>query len=368
MNIDYNVYTYDYNLRDGSLDVEAKGKVKSKKYFPFFYEDGKKMIFKPLSKTKPLLTPYFAYSELIWSHLLNAFFDKNIPVYHLAKCNGYEENEPKYHTYGIIVESINQDHERLVNLYEYFMKYFDEHVTNEIKEYINYCLVYYDYTFFFQSELFKNNKDIAAEVSRQILYSILRGDQNFHYENISFIYEGNTLKRVAPPIDHEFSSMFLYLDDEISHLNIQGKQIRELLNDQGKNMKQTIRIFIESLDEETKQKFLSSKSMRNIDTIVSVCPEIVESFLSSLNGMINYLISNPIFLENHDYLEPFSSSQYEVGIARYKDNNEVLAKELESNLELSNIGVEEVNHYLNQEIIDNADLLKKTLENKLSML
>ena len=149
MNIDYHVYKYDYNLRDGCLDAEAKGEVKSKKYFPYFYENGKKIIFKPLSKTKPLSTPYFAYSELIWSHLLHTFFDSSIPLYHLATCEGYEEDIPKYHNYGTIVESVIDKSEKLVNIYEYFMQYPAAAVTPKIETYINYCLVYYDYTFFF---------------------------------------------------------------------------------------------------------------------------------------------------------------------------------------------------------------------------
>ncbi|MDE6292477.1 MAG: hypothetical protein K2L98_02215, partial [Bacilli bacterium] len=208
MKIDYKVRQFDYNKRAGNLDAEAKGKVKSKKYFPYFYEDGKKIIFKPLSKTKPYSTPYFAYSELVWSHILHYFFDENIPLYHLAKCVGYEQTEPKYHTYGTVVESVTSESEKLVNLYEYFMKYPDTGVTDIIKDYTNYCKTYYDYSFFFASELLKGHSELATEISRQILYSILRGDQNYHYVNVSFIYEGDNLKRVAMPIDHEFSSIF----------------------------------------------------------------------------------------------------------------------------------------------------------------
>ena len=65
MEVDFSVKDYDYNLRDGNLDSEAKGVVKSKKNFPYFIEDGKKVIFKPLSRTKPFSTPYFAYSEVV---------------------------------------------------------------------------------------------------------------------------------------------------------------------------------------------------------------------------------------------------------------------------------------------------------------
>ncbi len=61
---DWNVYHYDYYKRSRNLDVIAQGRVKSEKFFPVFLEEGKERIFKPLSKTKPLYTPYFAYSEV----------------------------------------------------------------------------------------------------------------------------------------------------------------------------------------------------------------------------------------------------------------------------------------------------------------
>ncbi|MBQ8681506.1 MAG: hypothetical protein IJ509_01160, partial [Bacilli bacterium] len=44
----------------GNLKTEAHSQVKSTKHFPIYMIDGKKMIFKPLSKTKPLTTPFFA--------------------------------------------------------------------------------------------------------------------------------------------------------------------------------------------------------------------------------------------------------------------------------------------------------------------
>lgn len=368
MNIDYHVYTYDYNLRDGELDAEAKGVVKSKKNFPYFLENGKKMIFKPLSKTKPLSTPYFAYSELVWSHLLNYFFDSNIPIYHLATCNGYEESVPKYHNYGAIVESVTNNEEKLVNIYEYFMKHPDQVVTPKIEDYINYCLVYYDYTFFYSSDFFQNNPEIASEIGRQILYSILRGDQNYHYENISLVYEGDIFKRVAPPIDHEFSDVFLYLDQELNHLNIHGKQINELLLDRSSLLNDKAKSFLNLLDEEERKKWLSSKSLNNIEIITKLYPEMVESFISSLENMIAYLRKYPILLENHGYLEEFSSDEFQVGTLRYKKGDEKSALELECRLEKREVSVEEVNQFVNNEIYDNADLLKKTLENKLSML
>ena len=360
MKIDYKVRQYDYNKRSGNLDAEAKGKVKSKKYFPYFYEDGKKIIFKPLSKTKPYSTPYFAYSELVWSHILHYFFDENIPLYHLAKCVGYEQEEPKYHTYGTVVESVTNESEKLVNLYEYFMKYPDAMVTDIIKDYTNYCEMYYDYSFFFESALLRQHPELATEISKQILYSILRGDQNYHYENVSFIYEGEQLKRVAMPIDHEFSSIFMYPDQRVSHLATSNKFFDYLLERESERSKM-IKAILGIPNEKC-------NIIKNVETIVKLYPEVVTSFIASLNHMCDELKSNPIILEDHDYLEPFSSDDHEVGILRYKDKDLEAALKKESEIERVKVSVEEVNEFVNQEILDNADALKKTLENKLTML
>ena len=360
MKIDYQVRKYDYNKRAGNLDAEAKGKVKSKKYFPYFYEDGKKIIFKPLSKTKPLSTPYFAYSEVVWSHILHNFFDKNIPLYHLAKCPGYEEAEPKYHTYGTVVESVTNENERLVNLYEYFMLHPDGQVTDIIKDYTNFCMMYYDYSFYYASELFQNNREISAEISRQILYSILRGDQNYHYENVSFIYEGDALKRVAVPIDHEFSSIFMYPDQRESHLDVSTKFMDYLFENESERSKM-IRSILGIPNEKC-------NIIKNIETIVKLHPEVAESFIDSLNHMCDELRTNPIILEDHNYLEPFSSDDYEAGILRYKDQKLEKAIKKEAEIEQREVSVDEENEFVNQEILANADALKKTLENKLTML
>lgn len=360
MKIDYKVRQYDYNKRSGNLDVEAKGEVKSKKYFPFFYEEDKKIIFKPLSKTKPFSTPYFAYSEVVWSHILHYFFDENIPLYHLAKCEGYEESEPKYHNYGTVVESIINEREKLVNLYEYFMQYPDAQVTDRIAKYINYCMMYYDYSFFFQSELLKNNPELASEISRQILYSILRGDQNYHYENVSFIYEGDNLKRVAMCIDHEFSSIFMYPDQRETHLATSNKFFDYILENESERSKMIKQIF--GIPNE------KCSIIKNIETITQLYPEVVSSFIDSLNHMSDELKTSPIMLEDHNFLEPFSSDDYEVGILRYKEKKLEESSKKESEIERKNVSVEKINEVLNQEILDNASALKKTLENKLMMI
>ena len=64
-----------------------------------------------------------------------------------------------------------------------------------------------------ESDFIKNNKEIGEGLAYQILLSVLREDQNFHYENINFTFKNNHLL-LEPPIDFEFSTPFLYPDDE----------------------------------------------------------------------------------------------------------------------------------------------------------
>ena len=191
----------------GNLKTEAHSSVKSTKYFPVFLMGGKKMIFKPLSKTKPLTTPLFAYSEIFWSYIINKYFDESAPRYYLAVCKGMENDQSKYFDQGVLVESINPNDEEMINLYDYYEENPDELV--DIKEYVNYCMKNYDYSKILQSSFVRNNKRIGEQLSYQILLSILRQDQNFHYENVNFYKEDMV---VTPPIDFEFSTPFLYPD------------------------------------------------------------------------------------------------------------------------------------------------------------
>ena len=55
---------YNYAERTGNLKAEAGGVVSGEKHFPVF-ED--RMVFKPLTKSKPFSTPLFACAEVFWS-------------------------------------------------------------------------------------------------------------------------------------------------------------------------------------------------------------------------------------------------------------------------------------------------------------
>ena len=62
---------YKYSARSGNLKAEAVGVVKGEKHFPVFEGD---VVFKPLTKSKPLSTPLFAYAEVFWSWVIDAYF------------------------------------------------------------------------------------------------------------------------------------------------------------------------------------------------------------------------------------------------------------------------------------------------------
>lgn len=319
----------EYKNRIGNLDVEASSKVKSKKYFPIFKIDNKEYIFKPLSKTKPFTTPLFSYAEVYWSNIIkNYFYD--VPIYKLAFCNGYEESEEKYYNRGCLVPNILKEDEVLVNLYEYFRDNIDKKVN--ILDYTNYCIYFYDYTFILESKLFKENKQLGEDLSYQILLSILKADQNYHYENVSFICDKETkeIKRLAPVIDHEFSTMFLCLDKKDYQISFFMEYIQSLNNGVLK---------------------------KNIEYIKTHYPNIVDKFLKQLKIFNDNFIE--LKIEENEFLCKCNSFSWQIGEARYKKLDEEKAKELEQIIHLENLNLDKVNDIINREIKWN---IKKIIE------
>ena len=198
---------YKYSARSGNLKAESVGVVKGEKHFPVFEGD---VVFKPLTKSKPLSTPLFAYAEVFWSWVIDAYF-MPAPQYQLAFCEGYEAEVEKYYDYGTVSPMIYGEGEHLLNLLEFFRKYPDDKV--HIDDYVNYCQMFYDYTEILESDYFQTHPAMAEELVLQILVSILKGDQNYHYENIAFVCrEDDKILRLAPMIDHEFSTYFMFPD------------------------------------------------------------------------------------------------------------------------------------------------------------
>lgn len=325
----FKVIDLEKEERIGILNVEAHSKVKSTKSFPMFMIDGKKMIFKPLSKTKPLTTPLFAYSEVYWSYIINKYFDSRTPRYFLATFEGIEKEQSKYYEQGVLVESITPDDEKLINLYDYFNEY--PEISVDIKDYTNYCMINYDYTEILQSEFIKNNKDIGEGLAFQILLSMLRQDQNFHYENVNFVcVEGKLM--LAPPIDFEFSTPFLYPDKEDIY-QFEKQKYMDAINI--KYEEDTLSKFLKQLRVEHGMR-LTNILTGNICSIVKMYPDTVLNFVKILDKLEEDLPKITITDEDN-YIGLLNSDYWEVGHAYYKENDLEKYNELQEKIELKEI-------------------------------
>lgn len=348
--INFSIYNYDYDKRIGELVKEATGVVKSKKIFPIYEENGKKYLFKPLSKTKPWTTPLFAYSEVFWSNIINEYFDKTAPIYRLAKCNGYEEAYPNRYSKGTIVESVLQEGEHLVDLLKYFKVNKDPNVN--IDDYINYCGIYYDYTDILNSKVFRDNSNLGKALSRQILISILKNDLNFHYENLAFICRGKKIVSLAPPMDHEFSEPFVFPDDYKRH-SVYFSTLIELL------------ITGKSEDSSYNKKAI----LNNINIICEQYPDLVEEFLKQLKLFLEDYSKIELFIAKDDgYMEPCATDLFQVYEGIYKDHNGINGTKKLEDINLVNIDMTKFAKDTQSEIIFIGiylyNYLSKTLNQK----
>ncbi len=337
----------------GVMVAEAHSKVKSTKEFPLYMIDGKKMIYKPLSKTKPLTTPFFAYSEVYWSYIINKYFDSKAPRYYLAETKQEDDIKSKYYNKGVLVETLTPNNEKLINLYDYFNKYPDGKV--DIKDYINYCMMNYDYTMILESDFITNNKEIGEGLAYQILLSILREDQNFHYENINFTFKNNHLL-LEPPIDFEFSTPFLYPDDEKIYEYEQRKYFNSVKIDYEKD---EVSEFLKKIALK-KGFLLDSKIIRNICLIVKLYPDIVLKFVKNLDRFIeDYDIS---INDPDNYIGLLNSDYWRVGHALYKDNNLEEYERLKKEISLININKEDIFKRISSDVLEFSKHLNLTLK------
>lgn len=339
MKINYDVLKVDYRTRLRNLSVSAQSSVKSDKFFPVFLIDGNEKIFKPLSKTKPLSTPYFAYSEVVWSNILHDFFDKSIPIYKLAMIENIEDDFPSKYHHGVLVDNIEEDGSSLVNLYEYYRDNPDDNFS--ILEYENYCGEVYNYQKIFDTKFMIENIDIAKEFAYQLLMSILKSDENYHYENPLFKSVNGKLSGMAPMIDHEFSTMFLLLDNILAHDYHFGKATHSLLFMNHDFSKYSL----------LQQRFFSTIA-RNLRVIINKFPDVSYDFLEKLRVFLEYIKENPLVLEDKGYMVPFNSQNYNVGRALYKENNLEEAEKLRSALakQQYNPDINQISERLNAEI------------------
>lgn len=354
--INCDLYKYKYEDRIGNLDKEAVGVVKSEKHFPIFLENGCRRIFKPLSKTKPFTTPLFSYSEVFWSTIINKYFDSRTPIYNLALCDKIDTEMPKYYNRGVMVDSLVTPDQKLVNLLEYFMKNPDSEV--DINEYINYCCKFYDYVPIFKSKFFRENPVLGEDLARQVLYSILRADQNFHYENVAGIEENGIITRLAPPIDHEFSTMFMYPDDPLMEMSLSSNFLGMLCVDDFKGLLG---------DNLALRSLPKNVIVRNIEYIIKNYPGVAEEFLNGLFSFITDMEKDPEDFELYDngFLVSFNSDDYKVGELRYKEGKIEEADKLAASLPRYSLDILEFNKNIQEEILHTSKILYKQIQNRM---
>lgn len=338
-----------------NLNIEAQGEVKGTKYFPVFLKDGEEHIFKPVSKTKPYATYFFAFAEVYWSYLTKKFFDPKTPQYLLAYATCLENEQPKYYDYGSLVPSTINEKQKLINLLEIFRLYPEPGV--DIDKYINYCMEFYDYTDILNSNFFRQNPELSKSLAWQILLSLLRQDNNYHYENVNFIMEDGKIIGINPPIDFEFSGMFLFPDDEARHQEyyFQHLHMLRLITKQEHVIAKTFCDIYQDLS------FIRQKPIRNIITIVSLYPDIVKCFLKQLEkfkqGVLELEIND---IDN--FIGPLNSDSWNVGHSRYKENDEDKAKEFEKIILLHEVDKDAIFKRIKLETLENANLLERILK------
>lgn len=354
MILNYNVEQYECKNSYRNLMKFSNGVVKCQKFFPVYLNNGIEEIFKPLDKTKPFSSPFFAYSEVFWSTVINTYFDSQAPIYRLAICKGYSEYLPGFHDKGIIVSTVLQEGEELVNLLEYFKQNNDPNV--DINNYINYCMIDYDYTPIFDSKIFKENIEFGRQLALQILLSILKADQNYHYENVSFIFKEGKPIRLAPPIDHEFSTMFMFVDDiEVNKKILSNYRCAILTGD--------------TLTEQVIIQLLKNKckTMKNLNLIVDRYEDVVTEFLKSLEFLICDLEKNRYIFEDNEYLFSFNSNNHLADKQIYENNNSEKAQEILSGLQQREINIEEASKLIQEEVLLIAKTLQKNLTQRLEI-
>ena len=320
----YKVRHYQYKNRIGNLKAEAVGVVSGEKHFPIFPGN---MIFKPLTKSKPFSTPLYAYAEVFWSTIINEYF-MPAPRYELAICEGYEAVNEKYLDYGTAVPMAYKEGEYLLNLLEFFRKYPDEKV--DIDNYVNYCQMFYDYRDIFEADFLQEHQEMAEQLAMQVLISVLKGDQNYHYENVAFLCDKDGgIISLAPMIDHEFSTYFMFPDDVSRHVywlmelskSIRGWEVRPGEYDNFKD------------PEERKLMEKSATCIhKNLLYIKEHYPQTTEEFLDKaekLKTALTEASEDFLIRGNTEYPDCADSSAWLIGKARYKDKDEEKASAYE---------------------------------------
>ena len=210
------------------------------------------------------------------------------------------------------------------NLLEFFRRYPDENV--KIDDYLNYCQMFYDYTEILESTYFQTHQDLAEELAMQILVSVLKGDQNYHYENIAFVCnESGEILRMAPMIDHEFSTYFMFPDSMGQHMYWFGELERSI---EGREIRADEYDWLVNETERHMMEKSATCLHKNLVYIREHYPLVAEEFLRKLSRFENDLIEHKEWFavkKSPGYPDHANSDAWMIGKARYKDHDEVKA-------------------------------------------
>lgn len=357
--MNFPVKTFHYRDRIGNLKAESKGVVKGEKHFPVF-EGG--LIFKPLTRSKPFTTPLFAYAEVFWSVVINEYFMR-VPLYELAYCEGYSEAVPKYYDYGTTVPVLYGKEQHLMNLLEFYRQYPDDHI--DIDQYVNYCMMFYDYTDVFETSFFKENREIADSLAMHVLCAILKGDQNYHYENVAFLCDNTgEILRLAPMIDHEFSTYFMFPDDSAEHVHWLVELLRSV---DGQEVADGEYDFLSDPQERRLMEQSAVCLHRNLIYIREHYPKVTVVFLKRLERFMDDLKKKEQYFEIRkavNYPSTANSLRYRIGMAKYKEHDEELARTYENQYgdKDKEIDFNKLNNVLTREILTAAEYMKEILQ------
>ena len=191
--------------------------------------------------------------------------------------------------------------------------------------------MFYDYTEILESDYFQTHPAMVEELVLQILVSILKGDQNYHYENIAFVCrEDDKILRLAPMIDHEFSTYFMFPDSMPRQMYWFEQLARSIQGDEVQPGE------FDYLTNETERHLMEKSATclhKNLIYIREHYPEVCQVFLEKLSRLEKDLKEKKELFElekGPGYPEMANSDAYLIGKARYKDHDEEKAREYET--------------------------------------
>lgn len=206
---------YEDRIDDLETEIQLRPGETSTKSLPLFLdEDNERYLFKPVSKTKPFSNDLYAIAEVYCSRIIEHYFDPKTPIYHLAVCEGIAEVLPTKSNKGNLVKMFTQPGQRFMSFAEYFKQDENNKLYPLVKDFTNFCPMWYDFTPFFEDSTFKDNPNFSNKLASLVLFSILFENSNFHYGNAGFIVdEKDNIIDVAPSYDNEFSFIFNSLEN-----------------------------------------------------------------------------------------------------------------------------------------------------------